>query len=172
MTPAPRLLPLLAALLLAAGCQTTPPLPSASKDGRVTVIFDQPDKFTDAKSSFNGSTDQGYLEELQRYIDQNARGYLADGQRLKITFTDIDMAGDFEPARARMTDVRVVKGIYFPRLKFTYIVTNAVNEKVSSGAESLTDMNFMSRLRLNTTDTLSYEKDMLRDWMADNLRKK
>ena len=141
-------------------------------DGRVTVTFDQPDKFTDVKSSYLGATDQGYLNELQRYIEYAARGYLADGQRLTVKFTDIDMAGDFEPGRPRLADVRVMKGIYVPRLKFSYAVTDAAGQTVKQGDENLTDMTYQSRFKTsNSSDTLFYEKAMFADWMASTLRK-
>jgi hypothetical protein len=164
-----RLLPLFAILLLTAGCQTLAPVPN---DGRVTVTFDQPDKFTDAKSRYNGDTDQGYLDNLKRYIDGTAREYLADGQRLTIKFTDIDMAGDFQPGRPRMGDIRVVRAIYPPRLKFSYTVTDAAGQTVSQGDENLTDMNFQSRYRSpGDSDPVFYEKAMLADWMSSKLRK-
>lgn len=164
-----RLLPLLAASLLIAGCQTAAPVPN---DGRITVTFDQPDKFTDVKSTYQGFTDQSYLDDLARYIDRAARGYLADGQRLTIKFTDIDMAGDFEPGRPRLNDVRIMKGIYPPRLKFSYTVTDAAGKTVSQGDVNLADMTYQSRLRLaNNSDPMFYEKAMLGDWMSANLRK-
>ena len=163
-----RLLPLLTAFLLIAGCQTSAPVPS---DGRITVTFDQPDKFTDVKSSYQGSTDQGYLEDLRRYIDHTARGYLAEGQRLAIKFTDIDMAGDFQPGRPGLSDVRLMKAIYMPRLKFSYTVTDADGKTVSSGDENLTDMNYASRMRMNNSDALFYEKSLLTDWMSAKLKK-
>ena len=167
-----RLLPLLAALLLAAGCQTpTPPLPAASVDGRVTVIFDKPDEFTAAKSSYNMGTDHGYLDELHRYIDRESRVYLADGQRLTVTFTDIDLAGDFRPDRARADNIRIIKEIYRPRLQFSYSVADATGKVINSGEENLTDMNFMSRLRMSHSEELFYEKAMLKDWMGAKLHK-
>jgi hypothetical protein len=164
-----RLLTLFAVILLAAGCQTVTPVPN---DGRVTVIFDQPEKFTDAKSSFQGFTDQGYLDDLKRYIDRTARGYLAEGQRLTVKFTDIDMAGDFIPGRPQLNDVRVMKAIYPPRLKFSYTVTDAAGQTVKQGDENLTDLTYQSRLRTTSTDEpLFYEKALLADWMSDKLRK-
>ena len=39
-----------------------------------------------------------------------------EGDKLTITFTDIDLAGDFEPWRGPQWDeVRIVKAIYPPR---------------------------------------------------------
>jgi hypothetical protein len=169
MSPLPRLLPLLAAILLAAGCQTSSPVPN---DGRVTVTFDQPDKFTDVKSASNMGTDQGYLDALQRHIERNARRYLADGQRLTVRFTDIDMAGDIQPGRQRLGDVRVIRSVYPPRLKFSYAVTDAAGQIVSQGDENLSDPSFQSHTRSTTNgDPLFFEKALFNDWMAAKLRK-
>jgi Protein of unknown function (DUF3016) len=165
-----RYIPLSAAILIAAGCQS--PLTPVPNDGRVTVTYDQPEKFTDVRSSYQGGTDQGYLDDLARYIDRVARGYLADGQRLTIKFTDIDMAGDFQPGRSRLSDVRIIRPTYPPRLKFSYTVTDASGHVVGQGDEKLADTTFQSRFRSSgDSDPLTYEKGMLKDWMSTTLHK-
>ncbi len=163
-----RFLPLFAAALLVAGCQTSRPV---TNDGRVTVTFDQPDKFTDLKYYYQGPTDQGYLDDLRHYIEQTARGYLAAGQRLAVKITDVDMAGDFSPGRSRQGGVRVIGGTYPPRLRFSYAVTDASGRIVNQGEENLTDPGYQSRVRTaGVNDPLFYEKALLADWMSSKLR--
>src|SRR5690348_16446550 len=72
-----------------------------SAEARAEVVFLEPEKFTDVRDSYN-STDpnrSGYLDQLREYVMQQARLFVPEGQKLQVTFTDIDMAGDFEPWR-------------------------------------------------------------------------
>ena len=95
-----------------------------------------------------------------------------DGRRLAVKFTDIDMAGDFQPGRPQLSDVRIMKAVYPPRLKFSYTVTDASGQIVSQGDENLVDTIYLSRMRgASASDSLFFEKAMLADWMASKLRK-
>jgi len=141
----------------------------AAVNTRVEVLFDHPEKFTDVKDSFMG-TDKGrdsYLALFKEYLEQRAPRYLADGQTLTITFTDIDLAGDFEPQRGpNFSDVRIVKDIYPPRLKFSYKVVDASGAVVKEGQEKLVDLSFqMTSSPIDQQDPLHYEKSMLNDWL-------
>ncbi len=141
---------------------------------RVQVQFENPDNFTDLKDSYMASEKgrEGYMEMFREYLQQNAVKRLPEGQKLSIAFTDIDMAGDFEPWRGpSANDVRIVKAIYIPRLKFTYRITDAQDVVVKEGKAELSDMNFQNNLAstFNSSDPLRYEKRMLDDWMRDEL---
>ena len=144
----------------------------AADEARATVNFENPEKFSDLKDSMTG-TDKGreyYLKEIRKLIEEQAQR-LPVGQKLTITFTDIDMAGDYLPAMASGHDVRVVKDIYPPRMKFTYRITDAADAVVNEGQENLTDLDFMHTPGLDRNDTLFYEKALLRDWLRGVLRK-
>lgn len=141
---------------------------------RVDVQFDHPEKFTDLKDSYM-PTDKGqqaYMDMLREFIQRRASKQLPEGQSLSITFTDIDMAGDFEPWRGpSASDVRIVKAIYIPRLKFNYRVTDASGAVVKEGTANLTDLNFQNDLAttIDTSDPLRYEKRLLDDWIRGEL---
>jgi len=170
-------LALLAGVLVLAGCETTSPssptpTSTTSADGRVKVTFDNPANFTDLKSSNMDDYDPGYMEELKTYVEQTSREYLADGEKLEITFTDIDMAGEFEPWRMQASDVRMVKSIYLPRAKFKWVVTDASGKTLREGNEDISDMTYQTNIGNITQDELFYEKEMLRNWMRNNLRAK
>lgn len=145
-----------------------------SDNSRVEVLFDHPENFTDLKDSYM-PTDKGrdsYMEMLKDYIQQTAGRRLPEGQKLSITFTDIDMAGDFEPWRGpSASDVRIVKGIYIPRLKFTYQITDATGAVVKEGKAEQSDLNFQMNLStsLDTSDPLRYEKRLIDDWIRSEL---
>jgi hypothetical protein len=140
---------------------------------RTEVVFDHPENFTDVKDSSIPS-DSGRDEILSRirsFLVDRADTMIPAGDKLKITFTDIDLAGDYEPWRGpQWSDVRVVKPIYPPAFKFTYTVTDPSGRVVKEASEDLRDLTFQSRIMGHTDDPLRYEKDMLNDWMHASLR--
>jgi len=140
---------------------------------RIEVIFDHPEKFTDVKDGDFG-TERGRdatLELIREFLVERADKALPAGQKLTITFSDIDLAGDFEPWRGpQFSDVRIVKSIYAPRLSFTYKVTDAAGKTVKEGKEDLRDLAFDMRLTMDRQDPLRYEKDILKDWIRDVTR--
>jgi hypothetical protein len=145
----------------------------AADEARVSVKFVNPEKFTDIKDSITG-TEKGrdfYLKELRVLIEKQAVHELATGQKLAVTFTDIDLAGDYLPSMASGRDLRVMKDIYPPRLKFTFVITDAAGAVVKEGKESLTDINYLQTPGGDRGDTLFYEKALLRTWLSQALKK-
>jgi hypothetical protein len=166
------LLPLL--LVMACGCSL--PADSASKaPSRTKVVFDHPEKFTDVRDAYvpSDSGRDAILSRLRNYLADKADMLLPEGYGLTVTFSDIDLAGDFEPWRgAQWTDVRIIKPIYPPRLVFTYSVTDPSGRVVKKGSENILDMTFQMRLLTpydTSNDTLAYEKDILNDWARATL---
>jgi hypothetical protein len=141
--------------------------------GRVTVIFDHPENFTDVKDAFM-PTDKGrdaILEQIKQFVETKAASYLAAGQALEVKFTDIDLAGEFEPQRGpQFMDVRIVKDLYAPRFNLEFKLTGAAGKVISDGQRKLRDLNFMSRLTLSSSEPLRFEKDILKDWLHDEIK--
>jgi hypothetical protein len=139
----------------------------------VTVIFDHPEKFTDVKDAYL-PTDEGrdaILEQIRQFVVTRAKSYLRDGQKLEVKFTDIDLAGEFEPQRGpRFDNVRIVKEIYFPRLTLEFKLTGADGRVISEGKRELSDQAFQMRLAFPPSDSLRYEKSILDDWLRDELK--
>jgi hypothetical protein len=169
----PPLSALLALVALSLAACTTPTAPAPATDGRVTVGFHEPDKFTDAADGSFGGYSQRVLDELGDFLRQEAGRRLGAGETLKITFTDVDLAGDFEPWRRSPggRDIRIVKAVYPPRFAFSYVHTGADGTVLRQGGEHLTDLAFQIRINLPRNDTLFYEKELLRDWLGKVLRK-
>jgi hypothetical protein len=146
---------------------------TSSPVSRVDVIFDHPEKFTDVKDS-SFPSDHGrdaILGTIRAFLVRQATPLVPDGDTLTITFTNIDLAGEYEPWHgAQWDEIRVVKDIYPPAFKFTYEVTDASGKVVKQGAEDIRDMTFMMRMVIDTSDPLRYEKDILSDWARSNLR--
>ncbi len=167
-TPTSRLL-LAASLLLALGL---PARAFAADEARAAVTFDHPEKFTDLKDSISG-TDKGrdyYLKIIRTLVEEEANHLLPAGQKLAITFTDIDLAGDYLPSMPANRDIRVMKDVYPPRMKFTFQITDASGAVVKEGEERLSDMNYLQTPGLNRSDELFYDRAMLRDWLRKSLK--
>ena len=161
---------LVAALVCATTLFAAPP----AANTHVEVIFDHPENFSDVKDSSMGS-DKGrdsYLALIKEHIQQRAARYLTEGQTLTLTFTNIDMAGDFEPWRGPdFNDVRIVKEIYPPRMNFTYKLVDASGAVIKEGQEKLLDMSFqITASPIDNQDSLRYEKAMLDNWLRDKIQ--
>ena len=106
------------------------------------------------------------MKALEASLQRDAKFYVPDGDHLSLVFTDIHLAGDFEPERgAQWDDVRIVRDLYPPRFVFTYSLTDPSGKVVKSGKENLTDINFQNHISIDRDDPLHYEKDMLNTWM-------
>ncbi len=146
-----------------------------SKPGpKVEVVFFEPDKFTDVRDSAFSDDEKARnatLGELRTYIVRQAGRLLSPGQQLKITVTDVDLAGDFEPWRGgQWADVRIVKEIYPPEIKLAYQLTSEDGTVLKQGDRELRDMSFMMTLSIDRNDPLRFEKDMLDSWLREEFR--
>ena len=135
---------------------------------RAEVLFFEPEKFTDVRDSYMGdATRTTYLEQIRDHVLEQAKYYVPEGHRLSVTFTDIDMAGDFEPWHGpRWDDVRVVKDIYPPRILLTFRLTDAAGNVVKEGKRDLRDLAFMMKITMSfRDDPVRHEKALLDDWL-------
>ena len=145
----------------------------AADEVRATVNFGDSEKFTDVKDSSSG-TDKGrdyYLKEIRKLIEEEANRLLPAGQKLTLTFTDIDLAGDYLPSMRTGHDIRVMKDIYPPRMKFSFQITDAAGAVVKEGAEAISDTNYLNNIGIvGRSDELYYDKTLLRDWLRRALK--
>ena len=141
--------------------------------GNVTVVFDHPEQFTDVKDAFM-PTDKGrdaILAEIRKFIVDRASSYLRGGQKLEVKFTDIDLAGDFEPQLGpRFNDVRIMKEIYTPKLDLEFKLTGPDGKVLNEGKRKLRDDTYVQRLVPHLDDPLRYEKDILKDWLSSDIK--
>jgi len=134
----------------------------------VTVTSNDADTLSDVRlgSTSEETSLEIVLDEFREHLNRIAKRYLTEGQTLEINFTDIDLAGEFEPWRSmQYQDVRWVKDIYIPRLKFDYKLTGADGEVIAEGSENLTDMSFLWHVRSLDQSSVRYEKEILTTWM-------
>ncbi len=146
----------------------------AAAAAKTEVIFDHPENFKDIKTGSLSSEkgEQGQLEILRKGIVSTADNYLPDGCKLTMIFTDIDLAGDFEPWRgAQADDIRIIKDIYPPDYKFTWKVTDAGGRVLKEGKENLRDIDFqMKASSIDREEPLGNDLAVLNDWLRHNLR--
>ncbi len=144
---------------------------ASAAESRLEVIFNQPEKFRDVKDDDMGSDRDrdAILESLQLFLNEQIPHYVAEGQKLTITFNDIDMAGDFEPWRGPdASHVRIIKEIYPPRAHLTFKLTDASGAVLKEGERKLSDTAYLMKISLQSrTDPLRHEKALLEDWLRD-----
>jgi hypothetical protein len=154
------------------GLALASPLPAALPPAHTEVTFSHPENFTDVKDS-SMPTDAGrdqILRQLREHIVAEAAPLLPAGSTLAMTFTDVDLAGEYEPWHSgQLADVRIVKAIYPPAFKFTYTVTAADGRLLAHGDQNIRDLGFDLRPVFDASDTLHYEKAFLDDWIHSNL---
>lgn len=145
--------------------------PAAKSDGRAEVTFAHPEKFADVRSYYseNDKDRDALLDQLKEYIVLKSKTYVPEGQKLLVTVTDVDMAGDFEPWRGpAMQDVRVVKDIYPPKIDLEFKLVDAKGAVLKEGKRQLRDLAFQMKISINRDDELRYEKALLDDWLRDD----
>jgi len=138
---------------------------AGSAEAGVTVDYDNPANFTDAKLFYGfGKVDKFVLRNLGRHLDKLGARYLPAGQELKIEVLDIDLAGYFRPVGRAGEGVRILDQATWPRIRLRYALTRD-GAVLGQGEEYLIDQNYLTYAYVgSTTDSLRYEKRLLADW--------
>ncbi len=154
--------------LAAAGALGAGPSPAS----RVEVIFDHPEKYTDVKDADIPSIEgrDAILGKIRAFLVNSAGPRIPDGDKLTITFTDIDLAGEFEPRHSGPNNPRVLSENYPPAFDFTFSVTDASGKVLREGSENIRDTGYLLRASADSIGSLRYEKDILDEWARTRLR--
>ena len=110
-----------------------------------------------------------YLGELRRHLTERASKLLATGQRLSVSITEVDMAGEFEPWRPPLGDARIVKDLYPPRIDLTFRLAGGDGKLIREGARKLRDPTFLLGANRYPDDPLRYEKRLIDRWLDEEL---
>jgi len=167
--------PLTSLLLATALCGAPAAFASGPVSNRATATVElvSPEKFTDFKSTYLGTaSDAQYLgRELQRETNRLAGNLLPAGYKVLLRITDIDMAGDFEPERGAPHDqIRIMRGVYTPKIALEYSVTDASGQVVASGERRLTQLGYEMRLRAPQREPLTIESELIGDFFREIAR--
>jgi len=159
--------------LTAIGCAVAAESTPAT-DAKAEVIFASPEKYSDIRDAYTSSQmgEKAILDQIRDYIVLKAQTVVPAGEKLTVTFTDIDLAGDFEPWRnGQAMDIRIVKDIYPPRMDLEFKLTAADGRVIKEGKRQLRDLAFMGKITNNPRDNLRYEKNLLDDWLKNDFPK-
>jgi len=142
-------------------------------DEPVTVTFAHPEKYTDFRlSCVSRDTDaRSLMADLEAFLTATAAPLVPADQRLEITVTNIDMAGDIESWRGPgRCDVRVMKDTYPPRIDLTFRLLDGDGKELRAGSRKLRDSNYLVNAGPSSiTDHLRYEKALLGDLLRHEL---
>lgn len=172
MKPVRSCRPLLAilVLVLASAFTVAAAHPDVKTPAQVSVHYHNPHKFTESRQSgFGHGFDHGnYLQKLKAFLVHRATPMLDKGQHLSITFTNIDLAGAYEPWHGpEWSNVRFMRDIYPPRFTFTFTLTGANGQVLRQGKRKLIDLAYLYDLptAAGDTDPLHYDKALLGRWL-------
>jgi Protein of unknown function (DUF3016) len=136
---------------------------------KLTVNFPNWEGYTDIED--RGWDDPGkkqhILEELRRTFYDLAGQYIPKGEHLTLTFSDIDLAGQYNVGRPG----REYRSIYPPHLIFSYVLTGRDGQVLKSGREDLKDDLYLEKrlISVQQTDPRFFERMVLYDWMRNKL---
>ena len=151
-----------ALVLVAAGAAWAAPGAPVST-AKAEVSFRNPAGFTEMGRSFGARTD--WLDDLSSYVAKRAAPGVPDGERLIVTITDVQRAGRIEPWRHAATDLRVVRETTPPRIDLNFQLVAANGAVLKEGSRQLRDFAFMTSSTRHRGDPLSYEKNLIDDWV-------
>jgi len=135
--------------------------------GTSEVTWTNPDEYRDIKSG--NEPKKAYqarvFKDLEKHFVAMA-SHLPDGHTLKVNVTDVDLAGDVNASGIER--IRIVRDLYFPRLKFNYVLVDGSGSEVKVGGINLKDMGFLMGNNLRYRNkSLGYEKKMLDEWFKN-----
>lgn len=180
MNPKSLALPLALALAIS-GCASTGGSDMLAADapralpesGPVSVAWADPATFRELRHSHNRyeAARGSWLTDLAEHMRKRAEAQLPAGERLELTITDVDRAGDYEPWRGgNLHDTRIVRDIYPPRMTVQVRHFDASGALVSEGERKLSDPGFLLGITpINASDPLRYEKRMIDSWLRREL---
>ncbi len=147
------LLALLPAALLCAGL---------AQAGTVVVSYENPERYTDVGPRRDAESVQ---KTLTTHLEALAAQRLPASQTLRMTITDIDLAGEIPVASFRLHDVRVMgRHPDWPRISLRYSLQEG-DRVLAQGSETISDMAYLMRSsQRNGNRQLPYEQRLLSDW--------
>lgn len=143
---------------------------------RVQIEWQDPTSYSDVRAANQSRKHfrEKTFNRLEKHLEKLA-SKLPDGQTLKLSVTDLDLAGRVWPGSFMglntAGDVRIVKRVDFPSMQFSYTLVDAQNSVIKTGEEKLRDLSFQDRANRHfRSDALRYEKRMLDDWFGKTFK--
>lgn len=138
---------------------------SAQAVGRAEVSFVQPEKFSDA--GFGALERERTLKMLAQHFDRLAQR-LPDGRVLKVSVTDVDLAGEVDTLAVHR--IRVMGQLPdAPRMSLKFELLQG-DQPLARGEEQLIDMAYQfGQFRGRREEPLAYEARMLERWFDERI---
>jgi hypothetical protein len=145
----------------------------SSDPENIRLEFVHPDRFTDFRIQGRQeiASTQIFRDQVSSYLSPVVAKRFP-GATLSLKFTDIHLAGRYEPSRIRnFNNVRFDRDIASPmRLEFQYALVDRKGTVITSGSKSLVESEYLRRY-INYPDsekvsTLFYEKVTLARWLS------
>ncbi|HEU0276312.1 MAG TPA: DUF3016 domain-containing protein [Rhodanobacteraceae bacterium] len=153
-----------------APCVATSAHAEVAPAARVSVHYQDPHEFTESREAgFTHEYNHGdYLQRLQKFLIARATPMVAPGDHLAITFTNIKLAGGYEPwLGPRWNDVRFMRNRYPPRFDLNFKLTAADGQVIREGTRKLVDYSYlMNSGATGSSDALRYDKALLARWLS------
>src|SRR6476646_1442903 len=146
-------------------------LPSIGQETLVQVQYVHAEEFADVgnRRFSDERIRAAYLEQLRAHLAKRAAALLGAGERLSVSITELDMAGEFEAWRPPSGEARIVKDIYPPRIDLTFSLAADGDKVIKEGARELRDPAFLAGANGNPDDPLRYEKALIDRWLEQEL---
>lgn len=138
----------------------------------VSVEWIAPETYRDAYSSSAKSekSRQIALNDFQSFIIAEASPLVNENDNLKISVTQLDMTGEYEPWSTNHANVRMMKSPYFGNISFKYSLTDSSGKVIKEGDEHLSNQ-MLTPIDIRDRDAMDpYLRSTLRDWIHHNFR--
>lgn len=133
----------------------------------IEVVFDKPEAFVDAyPRGRNGSEEElrETLDNIRLIFSELGARQLKPGDRLKITITELDLAGEIEPGRSGILELRVLRRISWPSMTLRYSLQREGRE--TAAETKLSDPSYQDNAGFCArAGGFCYERLMVRRWM-------
>ncbi len=140
-----------------------------------TVAFEytDPEDFRDIQATDVGQKgfEAGVLKELEEQFRDEAAA-LPEGQTLRVTLKNVDLAGDIEYFHSGYPfGLRVIRDIDFPKLEFSYVLLDANGDVLAMGEDEIKDMSFrVPTFNTRNQKALDYERALISEWYDETFR--
>lgn len=149
-------------------------LSAGAMAGSAELRWEDPDTFADIRAGQTmgqAKFEERVLKDITGYFQAGAERYLPEGQTLFVHIQDLDLAGEVEYFHNNFPHgLRVIRNLYFPRLKFSYEVRDADDRILQSGDENLRDLRARYLAWQRDDKPMFYEERMIREWFQEAFR--
>ena len=147
-------------------------LSAAAGAAGVEIEWQDPGKYRDIRAGNEGQKnfEERVTAALTRSFEDAAADHLPAEQKLRLTITDVDLAGDIEYFFLDFPEgIRVMRDVYFPSIAFTYELLDASGAVIDSGEENIKDMGYrFSGMDFINDPPFNYEDRLIHDWISES----